>query len=63
MHSHPAATAIFLTPARGRFTFPDGGTEDFEMDAGLVLRMPAATHAPENTSSQPFELILVEDKI
>lgn len=62
MHSHPAGTAIFLTPAKGRFTFPDGSTEEFDIDAGLVMRMPGTTHEPENTGSQPFELILVEDK-
>jgi quercetin dioxygenase-like cupin family protein len=62
MHSHPAATAIFLTPGRGRFTFPDGGTEDFDVTPGLIMRTGPTTHAPENTGPLPFELILVEDK-
>ncbi len=28
MHSHPAAVAVFLADGRGKFTFPNGTTEE-----------------------------------
>ena len=37
MHSHPNAVAVFLTDAKGRFTFPDGKSEDFNGKAGDVI--------------------------
>src|SRR5918911_773787 len=43
MHSHPNAVAVFLTDANGKFTFPDGKTQDLTRKAGDVLYTPAAT--------------------
>ena len=34
MHSHPATVAVFLTDAKGQFTFPDGKKEAFAPKAG-----------------------------
>ncbi len=34
MHSHPATVAVFLTDAKGHFTFPDGKKQDFDVKAG-----------------------------
>ena len=62
MHQHPNAVAIFVTDTNGKFTFPDGKTEDATRKAGDVLWTPATTHMPENVGSQPFEVILVELK-
>ena len=62
MHQHPDAVAIFVTDTNGKFTFPDGKTEDAIRKAGEVLWTPATTHQPENTSDQGFEVILVELK-
>lgn len=62
MHSHPDAVAIFLTDATGKFTFPTGAPQDIMSKAGEVRWTPALTHLPENTSAQPFEVILVELK-
>jgi len=62
MHSHPATVAIFLTDAKGRFTFPDGKTQEFDVKAGDVQYSAAVTHDPENTGDQPFDLIVVELK-
>ncbi|MGI8896791.1 MAG: cupin domain-containing protein [Pyrinomonadaceae bacterium] len=62
MHRHPNAVAIFVTDTNGKFTFPDGTTQDTNRKAGDVLWTPAVTHQPENTSDQPFEVILVELK-
>lgn len=62
MHRHPNAVAIFVTDTNGKFTFPDGTTQDAIRQAGDVLWTPAVTHMPENAGSQAFEVILVELK-
>jgi quercetin dioxygenase-like cupin family protein len=62
MHSHPACLAVFLTASRGKFTFPDGKTEERSWKAGETMSMQAETHLPENMTDSPLELILVEFK-
>lgn len=62
MHRHPNAVAIFVTDANGKFTFPNGTTQDITSKAGETRWTPAGLHLPENTSDQPFEVILVELK-
>ena len=62
MHRHQNAVAVFMTDVNGKFTFPDGKTEDIARKAGEVLWTPAVTHHPENASTAAFEVILVELK-
>ena len=62
MHEHPDAVAIFLTDVDGKFTFPDGTTQENKPTAGMTLWTPAGKHLPENVGDKPFELILVELK-
>ena len=62
MHRHPNSVAIFVTDANGKFTFPNGTSQDFTSKAGETRWNPAGLHLPENTSDQPFELVLVELK-
>lgn len=62
MHGHPASVAVFLTDGKCRFTFPDGSTEDHDIKAGQTMAMPAMDHLPENTGTEPFEVILIELK-
>ena len=62
MHSHPESVAVFLTDAHGRFTYPDGSSEDINANAGSVQHMDACTHLPESTGETPFEVIAVELK-
>ena len=62
MHQHPNAVAIFMTDVNGKFTFPDGKTEDITSKAGEARWTPAVTHQPENVGTEPFEVILVELK-
>ena len=62
MHGHPASVAVFLTKARGRFTFPDGKSEDFEVKPGEVAYFDAHEHNPESLDDQPFEVIAIELK-
>ena len=60
MHGHPASVAVFMTDAQGRFTYPDGKTEDFDVKASQVMYMDAVVHNPENVTNTPFEVIAVE---
>ena len=62
MHRHPDAVAIFLTDVNGKFTFPDGKSQDITSKAGETRWTPAVTHQPENVGTEPFEVILVELK-
>jgi hypothetical protein len=62
MHSHPESISVFLTDAHGKFTYPDGRTEDINATAGTVQHMDAFTHLPESSSKTAFEVIQVELK-
>jgi quercetin dioxygenase-like cupin family protein len=62
MHSHPNTVAMFLTDAKGRFTFPDGKSEDFNGKAGDVIWNEAKVHLPENIGDKAFDVVLVELK-
>jgi mannose-6-phosphate isomerase-like protein (cupin superfamily) len=62
MHSHPATVAVFLTDAKGQFTFPDGKKQDFDVKAGQSQYQAASTHLPENTGDKEMEVIVVELK-
>jgi quercetin dioxygenase-like cupin family protein len=62
MHEHPPNVAVFLTDVQGKFTLPDGSTQDASMKAGTFQWDPGGTHLPENTGDKGFELILVELK-
>jgi beta-alanine degradation protein BauB len=54
--------AVFQSSGRGKFTFPDGKTEERDIVAGQAIWTPATTHLPENVGSTAFEVILVELK-
>ena len=41
MHSHPATVAVFLTDAKGQFTYPDGKKDSFAPKAGRRSTPPA----------------------
>ena len=62
MHSHPATVAVFLTDAKGQFSYPDGKKEAFARKAGDTQYSPAATHLPENTGDAGMDVIVVELK-
>ena len=62
MHSHPNAAAVFLTDMQSKFTLPGGKTEMMTAKAGDTKANPAVTHAPENMSDKPMDLVLVEIK-
>lgn len=62
MHSHPNTVAVFLTDAKGTFTFPDGKKQDFVVKAGDSQYSAAGTHLPENTGDKDMEVIVTELK-
>ena len=62
MHSHPDSVAVFLADQTGKFTYPDGKSEDVTMKTGEAKFTPAGVHLPENTGKGPLDLILVELK-
>jgi len=62
MHSHPEGVVVFLNDLSGRFTMPDGTTQDMQVKAGTAGWTDAETHEPENLGDKPFELIQVELK-
>ncbi|MCU1309956.1 MAG: secreted protein [Candidatus Angelobacter sp.] len=62
MHSHPSTVVVFLSDSNGKFTFPDGKTEDFTTKTGEAMYGEAGTHLPENTGDKPLDGILVELK-
>jgi len=62
MHSHPEGVVIFLTDAKGKFTLPDGKTQENTWKAGDVSWVPASSHQPENLGNKSFSLIQIEMK-
>lgn len=62
MHSHPEGMVIFLSDANGKFTYPDGKTENRDFKKGFFSWVPATTHQGENVGDKPFELIQIEMK-
>ena len=62
MHGHPRSLGVFLTDVDGRFTFPDGSTEEIHGKAGDFVPFPETEHLPENLSDRPMELIFMEFK-
>jgi quercetin dioxygenase-like cupin family protein len=62
MHSHPDTVAVFLTDAKGKFTFADGKSEDFNAKAGDAIWNEAKAHVPENTGDKAWDVVLVELK-
>jgi quercetin dioxygenase-like cupin family protein len=62
MHGHPDSVMVSLTGFRGKFTFPDGRTEEISTKAGETIFVAGEQHLPENLGDTPLELILVELK-
>src|SRR4030081_1471706 len=62
MHSHPTAVAVFLTDAKGQFTFPDGKKQEFASKAGETQYSASTIHLPENTGDKAMDIIVVELK-
>ena len=46
MHAHPASVGVCLTDLEGRFTFPDGSTEEIQAKADEAAWFEAIEHLP-----------------
>ncbi|MEO8399914.1 MAG: cupin domain-containing protein [Ignavibacteriaceae bacterium] len=62
MHSHPEGVVVFLNDGKGKFTYPNGKTEETKFVKGKVIWTPATVHQPENIGKKPFEVIQIEMK-
>ncbi len=62
MHEHPNGVVTFLADERGKFTFPDGKSEEFVAKAGESQWIAGGKHLPENTGNTPLDGVLVELK-
>jgi len=62
MHSHAEGVVVFLSDGKGKFTLPDGKTQEMDFESGKVIWTDATTHQPENTGDKPFEIIQIELK-
>ena len=62
MHEHPANVAVYLTDGKGKFTLPDGKSQEAPLKAGVVQWDGGGKHLPENVGDKAFELIVVELK-
>ena len=63
MHEHAAGVLVFLTDITGKFTFPDGTTEEITGTAGQTFWAPSVKHLPEYTGDKALEVLLVELKV
>lgn len=62
MHGHPAGVLVCLTDFYGKFTLPNGKTEERRGKAGETIWAPAEVHLPENVGNERLELLLIELK-
>jgi len=62
MHAHPDSVHVYLTDVKGRFTYPNGKTEEVTAKAGHTMYRGAFEHSPQNLSDKAIELIQIELK-
>src|SRR5436305_1636900 len=62
VRTHAKTVAVFMTDDKGRFTYPDGKSQDFNGKAGDVNFDTAKVHLPENTGDKAFDVVVVELK-
>jgi quercetin dioxygenase-like cupin family protein len=62
MHSHPDYVTIYLTDLNQNITLPGGTVQEVHRKAGATSFSKALTHAEDNISDQPLEVVVVELK-
>jgi quercetin dioxygenase-like cupin family protein len=62
MHSHPDYVTIYLTDLNQKITLPDGTVQEVHRKAGTTSFSKALTHAEDNISDEPLEVVVVELK-
>jgi quercetin dioxygenase-like cupin family protein len=62
MHAHPASVAYFLSPAKLKFTSPDGKIAEVEVKAGQATWQDPDTHTTENAGTTNAHALIIELK-
>ena len=62
MHSHPDYVTIYLKDLNQKITLPDGTVQEVHRKAGSTSFSKAITHAEDNISDEPLEVVVVELK-
>jgi len=62
MHSHPRSVAICLNDQRLKFTFPNGKTENADLERGQTVWLDGLSHAVQNVVTEDVSSIVVELK-
>ena len=63
MHAHDTNYLVYaLTPARIRFTHPDGTSKLVEADTGAIAWRGPETHSAENVGTEEYHVLNLEFK-
>jgi quercetin dioxygenase-like cupin family protein len=63
MHNHPSDHVVYvLNDAKFRLTFPDGKSDDIDLNSGLTLWLEAGAHEAENIGNTDGHNLVVEIK-
>ena len=62
MHAHPAQVFYSFSPAKFKFTSPDGNTAEVEVKAGQVMWLDPVTHTTENAGTTNAHGLVIELK-
>jgi beta-alanine degradation protein BauB len=62
MHSHPRSVAICLNDQRLKFTFPNGKTEEADLEHGQTVWLDGLSHAVQNVGTEDVSSVIVELK-
>ena len=62
MHAHPDYFLYILSPAKVKFTAPDGTTEEPEFEPGQTAWRDAESHAVENLGTTEAHVLAIELK-
>jgi quercetin dioxygenase-like cupin family protein len=63
MHNHPNDHVVYVfNDAKFKLSFPDGNSDEFELNAGQVLWIKAGPHETENIGSTKGHNLILEVK-
>ena len=61
-HWHPAFVLYIANDGRVKFSYPDGQSDELDLEAGQAIWSDEVTHAAENTGSTEVHAVCVEFK-
>lgn len=62
VHTHARYVAVYVNPARVRFTYPDRTEEELEIGRGTARYSEGVTHSLENIGSTEAFIVDIELK-